>query len=423
MDSAGRHGEVEPALLDGRPDHHPAVRTRDDIHPGVATIRSDTGDAAAPRRFTTSPLTGRTGGRASSEPSRAPRPATRGENDPIGTQLAPVRDPHPAQPLAFDHRIDCVGAWDDPPPARPIAATRAPTSVRGSTSASSAACTPPRSQARARAPARGTQPGGATRRPARAIPAARDGGEGPRPRRRRARREERRYGDSRPASEASSSSAANSGYARAESRLSCSSASSPTTPRRPARASPPPPAMLRRRGYRDRSRAPTGRAARRAMRTPARSPPPPQRGLRWFSRRVARTPPLSLDGRLRTTIPAPALPGSGSDGRRRPSRLSARHPGSPLSTSNGTPSGITLSGDGPTRERSPPPARRGPSLLRVRGAPAWERPGAAARGGIRGRHGDARAAREVARGRLLVDRAFAALPGGGGAPPRAVHPQ
>ncbi len=101
----------------------------------------------------------------------------------------------------------------------------------------------------------------------------------------------------------------------------------PTTPRRPGPASRRPRAMRPSRASQRRSPAPTCRAAQPATRTPTRSPRPRRPGHRsLLSHLVARTPPFGSTAGLRTTIPAPALPGSGSDGRRRHSR-----PLSPLS--------------------------------------------------------------------------------------------
>ena len=122
------------------------------------------------------------------------------------------------------------------------------------------------------------------------------------------------------------SSAANSGQRRWEASARSAAGPRPSSPRRPGPASRRRPSMLRRRADRARARRPTGPAAPLATRRQGRS-----------RRRRRRARQLSLvrfgtgssfrAGEPRP-LPAPALPGSGSDGRRPVAALSAHGLGS-----------------------------------------------------------------------------------------------
>ena len=105
--SAGRHADVEPALLDRRPYGQPPVHSRDQVHP----LR---GDDALARRRVRAPAQGQhlaldrahRRPRLRWQPRRGSRPGPGRQHHVVCAMLAPVARDHPGQSTGFDQRVD-----------------------------------------------------------------------------------------------------------------------------------------------------------------------------------------------------------------------------------------------------------------------------------------------------------------------------
>jgi hypothetical protein len=201
---------VAPTTTRRRPRHH--------VHLQPAHVARAQRLVGRPRRYSSWPLTGRTGGSASAASPRAPAPAPGGQHHPPAARLpaarsAHRRQDHPGDPVAVDRQLgDPARHHADP---GPLAGDQQRlTRARLSTWWSPAASTPPRMLGARPARAGGTRGCGGARPPGRSGAGTGRGPRGRRCRRRRGPRPGCRRGGSRPGPLASSTSAAKAGQRR-----------------------------------------------------------------------------------------------------------------------------------------------------------------------------------------------------------------
>ena len=167
VDAAGGDRGVEAPLLDRGADDQPPVGARHEVDALGGDDPLDTARLAPPgeRRSRIWPLTGRTGGRASSGSHAAcARPGAGGEDDRGGAQLLAGRGAHAGEPLALDQRRARPRPRSAPRPPR----ARAPPAARRSAPAGRPSASP--GAMHAAAAATGVRPGSSSRQRARRQP-------------------------------------------------------------------------------------------------------------------------------------------------------------------------------------------------------------------------------------------------------------